>query len=356
MDEDDRSKKMASEIRAATESTEFDLAGYGPEQCERLAAAAFSKPLPIADMIRLSFLVGGGKKVRQKYNDGLPALWSDALKKVGFAEDRGASLDKACAGLFKFQHNTDTDLKTTHVYPRIDTEAAAALRASSATPEESALSPKQLVLLSDLEPFKRMVGAKVASLAQKRRVHDLLKSTRAGLAASEAKMASLEALTEAEQQQYDTLDASVLEEKQQWLAKQMEAMIDGGQLDASERSATLAQLTSKLEQLEEQVALAESEGKAKRAEKLRSLLAELQGRVAKVRDLKPVVRKLPFEKEIKQARLRLAELEKLENSKVVLPLEQVQRLNAKPKLVEDLTQMLAESKGWFAEDDSVSLD
>ena len=52
-----------------------------------------------------------------------PALLAEALKKVGFSEDRGASLDISCAGLFKFQHNTDTDLKVTHVYPRTDPAA-----------------------------------------------------------------------------------------------------------------------------------------------------------------------------------------------------------------------------------------
>ena len=97
--EDQRAKKLANEIRGTSESTEFDLAGYGPVDCNRLAAAAFTKPLPLAEMVRLSFVVGGGKKVRQKYNDGLPALWADALKKVGFKEDRGASLDASCAGV-----------------------------------------------------------------------------------------------------------------------------------------------------------------------------------------------------------------------------------------------------------------
>ena len=37
------------------------------------------------------------------------------------------------------------------------------------------------------------------------------------------------------------------------------------------------------------------------------------------------------------------------NSKVVLPLSEVQKLSAKPKLVEDLKAMRAESAGWFAE-------
>jgi len=34
----------------------------------------------------------------------------------------------------------------------------------------------------------------------------------------------------------------------------------------------------------------------------------------------------------------------------VLPLEDVLKLNARPKLQEDLAAMLAESKGWFADE------
>eukprot|EP00966_Prymnesium_polylepis_P254391 5878721-Prymnesium_polylepis.1 len=162
-DGDDRTKKLALAIRSATESDDFDLAGYSAEACDALAQNAFAKPLPLKEMVRLSFTVGGGKKVRQKYNDGLPALLSDALKKIGFNEDRGASLSNDCgarrgipegafahrhpasvaaphapmlraaclplpaaaAGLFKYQHNTDTDLKVVHVFPRIDPAAGA---------------------------------------------------------------------------------------------------------------------------------------------------------------------------------------------------------------------------------------
>ena len=163
-------------------------------------------------------------------------------------------------------------------------------------------------------------------------------------------MASMQALTEDEQQQYDTLDAALLEEKVGWLTKQMELMIDQGQLTASERTQVTSQLASKVEQLEAQLASAEAEGKAKRAEKLQAMLVELRTRCTSVSELKPITRKPKFEAEIKAAQKRLAELEKLENSKVVLPLAEVQKLNAKPKLVEDLHAMQAESKGWFAED------
>ena len=58
------------------------------------------------------------------------------------------------------------------------------------------------------------------------RALDALKEARAGLAASETKLANLQPLSEDEQHRYDTLDAPVLEEKQQWLSKQLEAMVE----------------------------------------------------------------------------------------------------------------------------------
>merc|ERR1719152_806591 len=123
-------------------------------------------------------------------------------------------------------------------------------------------------------------------------------------------------------------------------------MIDAGNLTAPEKDAVLTQLASKIEQLEVQVASAEAEGKAKRAEKATQLLGDLRARVGRVREANPVARKPKFEAEIKAVQKKLAELDKLENSKAVLPLSEVQKLAAKPKLLEDLHAMQAESRGW----------
>ena len=347
-DSNDQGKRLANEIRNASESLEFDLAGYGAEGCAKLAAA-LEHPLPLPDMIRFSFVVGGGKKVRQKYNDGLPMLLAEALRKVGFTEDRGASQSIECAGLFKFQHNTGTDLKTTHVYPKIDQAAAAAQAEASGPPADDPLSPKELLLHAEQKTFGKMIDAKCPSLAQKRKALEVLKTARADITAIEAKLARMEALTAEEQRQYDTLDATSLEEKQAWLSKQMEYMVDKGLLTAEERRTVAEQLASKLEQLDEQIAAAETEGKAKRAEKLRAMREDMQARSAAVNGLKPIVRKAKYEQEIKAIEKRLAQLAKLENSKEALPLAEVQKLNAKPKLLEDLGAMLSESRGWFWE-------
>ena len=52
----------------------------------------------------------------------------------------------------------------------------------------------------------------------------------------------------------------------------------------------------------------ESEGKLKLVEKLKGMQAQLQVRLTAVRELKPILRKVKFEEEIKAAQKKLAEL------------------------------------------------
>jgi hypothetical protein len=54
-----------------------------------------------------TFVVGGGKKVRSKYREQLPKEFIEALRAVGYIEDRGASACKECQRMYKYQHDTD---------------------------------------------------------------------------------------------------------------------------------------------------------------------------------------------------------------------------------------------------------
>eukprot|EP00908_Phaeocystis_cordata_P014289 Transcript_25389.p1 GENE.Transcript_25389~~Transcript_25389.p1 ORF type:complete len:383 (+),score=190.05 Transcript_25389:101-1150(+) len=346
---EETAKKLAMEVRQSNKSEEFDLSGYGPNSVTKLVQDAFTAPLPLGNMVRLSFVVGGGKKVRQKYNDGLERLLCDALNGIGFTEDKGAALSLECAGQYKYQHDLGKDLKFVHVFPRVDTAAAAAAEAGDSASAD-AMSPSQLLLFSELPIFQRMVAAKTPSFAQRKRVLDVLKQAKSDYAALEAKLAALEALNEREQQLLDELDTDALDEKQKWLAKEMEAMVAAGQLSKEEKAMVLEQLHTKLEAVETQIALAESEGKEKRAAKLKEGHAELLARIETVTGLAPVHRRVKFEKEILAARKQLAELDKLEarSKKEVLPLSEIEKLNKRSKLTTDLQAMVEDSAGWFA--------
>ena len=93
-------------------------AGNVVAQVNTMVASGFTDPIECSEMFRVSFVVGGGKKVRQKYGDGrvLKDL-TTALQGLGFEDDKGASCCLASAGTYKYQHNTDTDLKTVHASP-----------------------------------------------------------------------------------------------------------------------------------------------------------------------------------------------------------------------------------------------
>merc|ERR1712032_581888 len=260
---------------------------------------------------------------------------------IGFVEDRGAALSLDSARTFKFQHNTDTDLKVVHVYPEIDPAAVAS--SSAAARSEAEMTPEELIIFSPLKTFQRMVAAKTPSLNQRKRVLELLKGAKADFAEIEGKLASMTALTPEEQSLYDELDCEVIDEKHAWLMKQMDESVATGQLTRQEQQDVLDQLATKLEAVEIQLAAAESEGKSKKAEKLRQVHEGIQQRREVVRTAPPITRKPKFEAEIKAARKKLAELEKLEKSKDILPLETIQRLNAKPKLIGDLEAMDADA-------------
>ena len=266
---EETAKKLAMEVRQSKESEQFDLAGYGPNSVAKMVQDAFTNPLPLGSMVRLSFVVGGGKKVRQKYNDGLVRELTSALSGIGFAEDKGAALALECAGQYKYQHDTSKDLMFVHVFPRVDPAAAAALAAGDGPSVPDAMSPTQLLLFSEPLVFQRMVAAKTPSFAQRRRVLDVLKAAKADYAAVETKLSAMEALDAREQQLIDELDTEALDAKLKWLAKELDGMVTAGQLNKEEKAMVLEQLHTKLEAVELQIATADSEAKEKRAAKLR---------------------------------------------------------------------------------------
>jgi hypothetical protein len=104
-----RDKALAGRIRAGGSDT-YDLAGYSSTQLDALLPVAFGAPIEASEMMRVTLVVGGGKKVRGAYGagaDGLTREVCSALERLGFAEDRGASCCMEAAGTFKYQHDTD---------------------------------------------------------------------------------------------------------------------------------------------------------------------------------------------------------------------------------------------------------
>jgi hypothetical protein len=81
---------------------------------------AFSQPFSsISNMIRITFIVGGGKLSRQKYDEKAMQAVTSTLKQLEYEEDHGASCILECGGCYKIQHDTGKNVFTVVVFPRV---------------------------------------------------------------------------------------------------------------------------------------------------------------------------------------------------------------------------------------------
>ncbi len=218
--------------------------------------AAFSEPLPSSKMLRITFTVGGGKKVRQKYGEDLPKYCREALRALGFEEDRGASACIECAQSYKYQHDTDKDLKFIHVFPRIDPAAAAASKGDAADEEEvitvagiklEELPPDHLCTIVSMDTFLRLVSTQCASFSQRRALSKAMKEMAARFKGFEERMTNMQPLSKEEDELYNS--AQFLPEKVAELEKQLEGMVEGGHLTKTEISTLISDLNDKIVQV-----------------------------------------------------------------------------------------------------------
>jgi hypothetical protein len=123
----------------------------------------------------------------------------EALRAIGFEEDRGACAVMDCAGTFKYQHDTDKDLKFIHVFPKIDTAAASAAAAQNQQEEDAEikvagmtldeLPPEHLCAIVSRETFSKLYSKQCPSFSQRRALHKALKELAARIVGFEVRPA-----------------------------------------------------------------------------------------------------------------------------------------------------------------------
>ena len=124
-------------------------------------------------MVRFTFVVGGGSKVRQKYDPNLQKYMSKSLQDIGFNLDNTACCAVECAETYKTQHDTDKNLKFLHVFPRVIITSGGAGggggAAEEAAPALSDLgSPGYLATVCEFATFQKMVQSKTQSWTQRK--------------------------------------------------------------------------------------------------------------------------------------------------------------------------------------------
>eukprot|EP01038_Epipyxis_sp_PR26KG_P006451 gene6451-8873_t len=347
---------LAGEIRTSFSSEQFDLNGYNEIRAKDLIITSFTNPLTAPnEMVKFTFVVGGGKLVRSRYSEDLPKWLVGALRDIGYTEDRSAAETFDSQGTFKQQHDTGQNLKYLIVYPRI--ACANTVKGGkdggdiNSTPIIDQSSPEYLVTACEIATFKEIVSSKVISYKQKKGLLRILQSSSDEFKKIEEKLISGALLTSYEQQIYDSNSGNDAE-KISWLQSEVKAMVDNGQLTEAEKSDLVRTLTVNLTNLSVEIEAAVAENKPKKVENLNQKKSQMIDRLKKIEQLSPIQHRLRFGDEIQKLRMKLFPLLALEEGgrSMSLTLADLKTLEGKAEIEEEIKAYEQSSRGWFEEE------
>eukprot|EP01041_Mallomonas_annulata_P003179 gene3179-6274_t len=350
---------LAGEIRSSLTSEQFDLGGYTEQRARDLVIGAFSTPLDApTEMVRFTFVVGGGKLVRARYSDDLPKWMTTALRDVGFTEDRSAACTFDCQGTYKQQHDTGQNLKTLSVFPRVACANVVSKSASGATADAppDTNSPEYLVTACELSTFKEIFASKTSTWRQRKNLLKILQDASDKFQSLEAKLVHGELLSPAEQIIYDSNNGQDTE-KITWLQNEIKAMVDAGQLSASEKDELSKSLATNITSLIEEIEKATQENKPKRVEKLNEKKQSILLRKDAVDKITPIIPKLKLAEEIVKLRIKLLSLLALEDKgrSMSLTLADLKEIESKSEIEDQIKQYENASRGWFEEQEDFDI-
>ena len=352
---------LAASIRGSTESDTFDLAGQNPTTVTTNITQAFKDPFPIDDMIRITFITGAGKLGRQKYDEGCAKAVTSSLRALGFDEDRAASCVRECAGLFKLQHDTGKNLKTVVVFPNIREAFADGDDGgeNNTIDNGSTLlkrgSPEEMVALSPIAMFSNLVKNRCHSWSQKKGCNAAIADIQRLISNIEERLLEGVVLDDNEQALYDTISVDDLKEKHNFVKEAMQKQVEDGAITAEEQKQLLTQISDRIEMIDSELEVLKDQKKPKRVEKLTSMKTKVEQRKAMVTKISPKApMPLKYQNEILELSRELVPLNKLEDSNKgkLLTLKETKSLARKGEILEEITELENDSRGWFEDDAS----
>jgi len=344
---------LALEVRNGDLMDLYDLSGYTQSQVVALCNDAFGTPIPASDAMRASFTIGGGKNSRQKYSEELPKYFKGALRDIGFEEDRGASCCLQCQGSFKYQHDTDKNVKTMHVFPHVTLpEVAAAGEDDGLFWAPDTMSPEYMATVCSLKTFKLMTQAKVPTFGQKKILCQQMKEMGTRIQGFEERLCNMDSLSDAEQELYDAADLEAMAEKIKWIEEGMETMVNSGLLWAHELKDLKATNKSTLQKMQTNLEAAQAAGEEKKAKKIEQRLklqAQRETQLAGCATNGPTWsnEELARRASIEQLWSKVLDLEKIENSKQLLDAASLAKLSKKGNLETELENTMAACRTWY---------
>lgn len=345
---------IAGEIRSIVESETFDLAGYTEQRVKDLITAAFTSPLiSPSKMIKITFVAGGGKAVRSKYDEELPKWLSSVLRDIGFTEDRSAAETFDSQGTFKRQHDTGANLIYMIIYPRVACANASANNSSQTNDAGSdtidTTTPEYIITSCELATLKDIAAKKLSSWRQLKKALKILQDGADLFQAIEAKLIAGNPLTPKEQGIYES-NSSADSEKIAWVQSEIKKMVDEGQLTSAEKDECLKAMDENLKGVSDE--LTKAEGKPKLISKLEEKKNNIQARKTALMGKPAITRKLKYADEIVKQRMKLIPLLVLEDKgrQMKLTLDDLNKISEKSDIEDNIKGYESASKGWFCDE------
>jgi len=340
------------------DSETFDLAGQNVTTITNTIQSAFGEPFTLDHMIRITFITGAGKLGRQKYDDGAAKAVTSTLRDLDFEEDRGASCVVECAGSFKLQHDTGKNLKTVVVFPKIVATNAMEIGMSDLNIATASLldenSPEHMIAMSSKSVFERMLTSKCSSWSQKKACVTALERLKLMLNALDTKLLSGTPMADAEQDFFDTVSLTSLEEKEELVKHHMQQQVEDQQnITKSEKEVLLSQVMERLKIVDDDIN--GSKGKTKKLEKLAITKAKILQRKELLEKITPKLpHKLRNEADILKLRMELRPIQAIEDGAKgrLMTLKETQTLARKAEILEEIEELEEKSRDWFEEDDA----
>ena len=330
---------QAASIRSAQESEVFDLAGQNATTIQQTVRTAFSEPLEIDQMIRITLITGAGKNSRQKYDSDAAKSVTSVLMKLGYEEDRGASGTLDCAGKFKLQHDTGKNLKTVVIYPRINETKDNILEEDHVESLIPVNSPDYKIAMSNINTFRNIITNKCPTWADKKGCLACVENLQSMMNELDGKLCKGAVLEASEQDFYDNV--TDLSEKQTYLKNEIQKQVfEQGKITEKEKEILLTMASDKMATLKKEH---------------KSTIKNLQRKEALL-EIDPIPPyPLKHENEIRKlVKDKLAPIETLEQKTKgrLLTLKETQMIAQKDELLDLIHQYELSSRGWFEDDDT----
>ena len=339
---------LASKIASTQESTTYDFSHVSAAAILTIMSSVFSKPFHLSEMIRLTFIVGGGKATRAKYDEGALAACINGLKGCGYREDKGAGCVIESAGSYKIQHDTGKNVKTVVVFPRISGGDEEKEEEYVEGEEESELIPRGSVgykiAISPMPTFVNLLSQHCPSYMQKKRCMRTLSGLLTIEASIENKMMVGQQLDQSQKIFYDS--STDLKEKMEHVQKEASRHIDEGNLTREEKQILVEMNEKKIQTLRKE------NDSAKVAEQLKKAL-ERKETLSSI-DSEAPLPPLRLESQINTLRKKLAPLKALEEAshQRYLSIAETTALSEMDDLVREIERLEAACCGWFEDEDT----